>query len=183
MTTKAKVALEEKVIGTSKKQKPVNDADGDNTTAQLKKAKTHPAAGNASTGNLTAVNQGSVTSSIEPSKSPTLAPAVMSCRAIVHTEEEEATLSTNEVDLDSKESESGSQSSKSESESKEDTSEDQLKQMMKDWNSPVYASFDPTPRIVEINGCHCSTRIGVGLVSCQFHRYPTHIFLDTPFTF
>ncbi|KAG1741020.1 hypothetical protein EDB19DRAFT_1828397 [Suillus lakei] len=118
MTTKAKAALEEKVTDTSKKQKPVNDVDGDNMTAQLKKAKTHPAAGNAPTGNLTVVNQGSVTSSIEPSKSPT-PPAMMSCCAVVLTEEEEATLSANEVDSDSKESES-------ESESKEDISEDQL---------------------------------------------------------
>ncbi|KAG1719957.1 hypothetical protein EDB19DRAFT_1647534, partial [Suillus lakei] len=28
-----------------------------------------------------------------------------------------------------------------------------IEQMMKDWNSPVYAFFNPTPNIVEINGC------------------------------
>jgi hypothetical protein len=121
MTTKAKAALEEKGIGMSKKRKP--EADRDHTIAQLKKAKTHPAVGN--TSNLTAANQGSVTSSIEPSKSPS-PPAEMSRRAVVHTEEEEAALCTNEDDLGSKDSKSGSRSSNSESERKEETSEDQL---------------------------------------------------------
>lgn len=121
MTTKAKAALEEKAIGTSKKRKP--EVDRDHTIAQLKKAKTHPAAGN--TSNLTAANQGSVTLSIEPSKSPS-PPTVMSHWAIVLTVEEEAALCANKDDLGSKDSESGSQSSNSESESKEETSKDQL---------------------------------------------------------
>ncbi|KAG1823692.1 uncharacterized protein BJ212DRAFT_1296263 [Suillus subaureus] len=144
MTTKAKVALEEKVTGTSKKWKPVNDVDGDNMTAQLKKAKTHLAAGNAPTGNLTVVNQCSMTSSIEPSKSPT-PPAMMSHCAVVHTEEEEATLSANKIDLDSKDSE---------------------KQMMKDWNSPVYTFFNPTPKIVEING-YCAHEFKCQAKGCK----------------
>ncbi|KAG1872981.1 hypothetical protein DFJ58DRAFT_836802 [Suillus subalutaceus] len=35
-----------------------------------------------------------------------------------------------------------------------ETPEDELKRLMKEWTSPVYAFFNPTPRIVEINGRH-----------------------------
>jgi hypothetical protein len=101
MTTKAKAALEEKAIGTSKKRKP--DKTGLNTTTQLKKAKTHPAAGNTS-----------------PTSSLSLTAAD---KGPAHADEEEDTFNTDEVDSNL---ESGSQSSESKSESNEETAQDQL---------------------------------------------------------
>lgn len=124
MTSKARAALEEKATGTSKKRKP--DESGLNVMEQLKKAKTHPAAGNTPTSpSLTAASKGPVTSSMESSKSTTPT-AATSRRAVVRTEEEENSLYADEVESDAKDSESGSQSDKSELESQPVTAEDQL---------------------------------------------------------
>ncbi|KAG2748669.1 hypothetical protein P692DRAFT_20732967, partial [Suillus brevipes Sb2] len=43
------------------------------------------------------------------------------------------------------------------------------KHVMKDWNSPVYAFFDPTPQIVKIDGCQAHD------FKCQATRCKTKV--------
>ncbi|KAG2105398.1 hypothetical protein BD769DRAFT_1393272 [Suillus cothurnatus] len=98
MTTKAKVTLEDKATGALKKRKP--EETRLNTTAQLKKAKTYPIAGNTPTSgpSLTVGNNGQVTP-LTASSRLTTPTVTMSHHAIVRTEEEEDTLYASEVDI------------------------------------------------------------------------------------
>ncbi|KAG1842422.1 hypothetical protein F4604DRAFT_1938803 [Suillus subluteus] len=56
----------------------------------------------------------------------------------------------------------------------EETAEDELKQMMKDWNSPIYAFYGPTPTIVDVNG----RRAHVFKCSAKGCKVNVHRFLD-----
>ncbi|KAG2036112.1 hypothetical protein BDR03DRAFT_1012020 [Suillus americanus] len=71
--------------------------------------------------------------------------SVSSRHAVVCTKEEEMALYEDKI-------ETGSTISQADGEAKE-TTEAELACLMKDWNSPVYAFFDPTPQIVEMDGC------------------------------
>jgi hypothetical protein len=121
MTSKAKAAIEEKATGPSKKRKP----DGNNDkwmTSQLKKAKTHQAAGtDTPSSSLTAAS----TSSAVPIMSPTL-PVASSRRAVVRTEEEEDALYADDtIDIGSEGKPSTSEG-EGELEREDETAEDQL---------------------------------------------------------
>ncbi|KAG1895337.1 uncharacterized protein F5891DRAFT_960313 [Suillus fuscotomentosus] len=96
------------------------------------------------------------------SPSPTPPPVVSRC-TIVCTEEEEEALHEY-IDLDNNEPANGDEVDDADDDPEDELSEssnpyinirliDYTEQLMKEWNSPVYAFFDPTSHIVEIGDC------------------------------
>ncbi|KAG1740362.1 hypothetical protein EDB19DRAFT_1828564 [Suillus lakei] len=135
MTGKAKAALEEKTIRTSSKRK--NDGSGDSANTHLKKAKRNLLSGN------TPTNSAGSTDEDKPVDKNRPVTASPSRHAVVRTEEEENLLNEDGGEkMEASDAEDGA----------DETAEDELKRLMNDWNSPVYAFFDPTPQIIEIDG-------------------------------
>ncbi|KAG1854629.1 hypothetical protein F4604DRAFT_1932694 [Suillus subluteus] len=142
MTGKAKAALEEKTIRTSlKKCRP--EASGEIINNQPKKAKmnqpadtTPPAVSPPLTSPISVT---SVTSTPPPTDK--------SRHEVIHMEEEEEALYADSTDAGPRESDEESQSGE-----KEQNPQDELKRLMQEWVSLVYAFFHPTPNIVEIKG-------------------------------
>ena len=151
MTRKAIAALEEKTIRTLSKRRKT-DGSGDSMDTHLKKAKKTLLSGN------TPTNSPGSAGEDEP------ADKNMSQHPDVPTEEEESVLYEDDGDK----TETSSDVSQVDNQGDE-TAEDDLsmcnnldmnitlikyktERLMKDWNSPVYAFFDPTPQIIEIDG-------------------------------
>ncbi|KAG2346335.1 hypothetical protein BDR05DRAFT_997344 [Suillus weaverae] len=115
-------------------KKRKNHTSGDSTAAiKSKKAKATPPDGS-----------GDRPSSEDITPPPQLVPVPVVHRAIVWTEKEEAAL-YDDVD-DDNDAERRSSSPDVESVA------DELKWLMKEWTSPVYAFFNPMPRIIENDG-------------------------------
>lgn len=166
ITGKARAALEEKSLKMSSKKRK-NDGGGDSANTHLKKAKNNLQAGNTPTGSVGSADEDELVeknSSVTASRTVSMSPcpdSVSSRRALVRTEEEENAMNEDKT-------ETGSTVSQAEVEADE-TAEDELgmcrsldvnitlieyqtARLMKDWNSPVYAFFNPTPQITELDG-------------------------------
>lgn len=159
MTGKAKAALEEKTIRTSSKKRKT-DGSGDGANTHLKKAKKTLLPGNTPTNSA-----GSADEDEPVDKNRPVTASVPSRRAVVRTEEEENALYEDDGDK----TETSSTVSQAADDQADETAEDELsmcnnldmnitlieykiERLMKDWNSPVYAFFNPTPQIIEIDG-------------------------------
>lgn len=171
MTGKAKAALEEKTIRTSSKKRKTDSNSGDSGNTNPKKAKKTLLPGNTPTDGAGTTDEDEPVDKNRPviaSLTASLSPrpeSVLSRRAVVRTEEEENALYK---DKDNADTDNDNTVLSADNEADE-TAEDELskcnnldiniilikyktERVMKDWNSPVYAFFDPTPQIVEIDG-------------------------------
>ncbi|KAG2741721.1 hypothetical protein P692DRAFT_20822084 [Suillus brevipes Sb2] len=140
LTDKAKAALE----GSSKKQK--NDASSMTSTSEPKKAKPNQISGN---------SKDRDTEPLSPSLSAEDIPTkpTQSHKSVVRTEEEEAAIEISDTDQSSNNSVNNTNNNNKDEPSdtnKEESPEDELKRLMKDWISLVYAFFNPKPCIVTI---------------------------------
>ncbi|KAG2738500.1 hypothetical protein P692DRAFT_201873927 [Suillus brevipes Sb2] len=72
-------------------------------------------------------------------------------KATVQTEEEDEAAHADAIVIDSSASEKGD----NEVEDPAESSDAELKRLMKDWGSPIYAFFEPTPRIEYHDSRHC----------------------------
>ncbi|KAG1844640.1 hypothetical protein DFJ58DRAFT_852836 [Suillus subalutaceus] len=127
VSAKAQAALEE--TASKKRQADVN---GDSVRIQLKKVKSNPPTGSAA---RTASKKNIAVSRSSPASSQ---------QAVVHTEAEEEDSHSDNAKNDDVELVVTKNEDKS--------ATDELKRFMKDWISPVYAFFEPFPKIVEENG-------------------------------
>ncbi|KAG1720703.1 hypothetical protein EDB19DRAFT_1917787 [Suillus lakei] len=138
LTGKAKAALEDKA--SSKKHKP--DGSGDNVNLLLKKAKKNlPASG------MTLADKDRPGTALLLSPSPT-PPPVMSRCAVMCMEEENMLHEC--IDLDDDEPANSDSDAQLQVYDADESPQDELKWLMKEWNLPVYIFFDLTPQIVEI---------------------------------
>jgi hypothetical protein len=166
LTDKAKAALEDKLeaAGPSKKRK-ISDANlGISAVSNNpKKAKQTPRTG---TGPKDKPVSDSDLDEAALSPPGTAADPRKICRAVVRTEEEEAALYDEAIvindESEKSESEAGDQTSGPESAEDERSMfliyqitpliSNTTERLMKEWISPIYAFFDPTPHIVEVDG-------------------------------
>ncbi|KAG2335774.1 hypothetical protein BDR05DRAFT_953832 [Suillus weaverae] len=141
---KAKAALEERLEASGPSKKCRIDANGTSAVSNnLKKAKQNPPT-DISKDRLVAK------ASPPPSDVRTAAePHKIRC-VIVRTEEEEEALYDNAIVIDDTSKKSGDEAGSKAS--GPESAEDERTRLMKEWVSPVYASFDPTPRITEVGG-------------------------------
>ncbi|KAG2127194.1 uncharacterized protein EDB93DRAFT_1257150 [Suillus bovinus] len=144
LTDKAKAALEERLEASGPSKKRMIDANGASAVSnKSKKAKQNPPA-DISKDRLVAE------ASPPPSDVRTAAEPRKICCVIVRTEEEEEALYNNAIVIDDMSEKSGDEAG-SEASGPE-SAEDERTRLMKEWVSPVYAFFDPTPRITEVGG-------------------------------
>ncbi|KAG0691654.1 hypothetical protein DFH29DRAFT_883977 [Suillus ampliporus] len=147
LTDKAKAALE----GSSKKQK--NDASSMTSTSEPKKAKPNRISGSSKDRDTELLSPSPPAEDV-PTK-PT-----QSCKSVIRMEEEEAAMyedaieisDTNQSSNDGVDNADNDNKDELSDTDKEESPEDELKRLMKDWISPVYTFFNPKPRIVIIKG-------------------------------
>jgi len=171
LTNKAKAALEDKLeaAGLSKKQK-ISDANlGISAVSNnLKKAKQTPRTGTGPQDKPVTDLDLDETSLSPPGIAAIAADPRKICHPVVHTEEEEAALYDKAIvindESEKSESKAGDQTSGPESTEDEQSMfliykitpliSNTTERLMKEWISPIYAFFDPTPQIVEVDGLY-----------------------------
>ncbi|KAG1800171.1 uncharacterized protein BJ212DRAFT_1305309 [Suillus subaureus] len=144
LTDKAKVALK----GSSRKWK--NDVSSMTSTSEPKKAKPNQ---------ISRSSKDRDTKPLSPSPSAEDVPTkpTQSCKSVVQMEEEEAAIEISNTDQSSNDGVNNANNDNEDELSntdKDESPKDELKRLMKDWISPVYAFFNPKPHIVTIEGWH-----------------------------
>ncbi|KAG2158627.1 uncharacterized protein EDB93DRAFT_1100283 [Suillus bovinus] len=137
--SQAKAALEERLEASGPSKKCMIDANGTSAVSnKSKKAKQNPPAD-------ISKDRPVAEASPPPSDVRTAAePRKIRC-VIVRTEEEEEALYNNAIVIDDMSEKSGDEAGSKAS--GPESAEDERTRLMKEWVSPVYAFFDPTPRI------------------------------------
>ncbi|KIK80122.1 hypothetical protein PAXRUDRAFT_15955 [Paxillus rubicundulus Ve08.2h10] len=132
LTNKAKAALGDEAANASKKHK----VDHNHTEAETKKARVAPSTGDGKS------SSASVRTTSHASPARTAAH-----QARVTTKKEDS-LSDDNIEV--------LELAGTPDDASVETAEEQLKRLTKEWTSPIYAFFNPTPLIVEINdhGAH-----------------------------
>ncbi|KAG2030734.1 hypothetical protein BDR03DRAFT_1016837 [Suillus americanus] len=125
LTDKAKAAVDERLKITSKKRKNTGGSNGTIHT-QPKKAKSTQEHGTNSVEEASTEPHGRTIEQAPPKAHP--AP---SQRAVVHSEDEDEVLNNEAIVISDE----------------EETAKEELERLMKEWNSPIYVFFDPTPTI------------------------------------
>ncbi|KAG1742795.1 uncharacterized protein EDB91DRAFT_1081416 [Suillus paluster] len=155
LTDKAKAALEERLEATGPSKKRKIDAKGASVVSKnSKKAKQNPPTDISKDRPVigTSKDRPVAEASSPPPDVGTAVELRAIRRAIVRTEEEEKALYDNAIVIDEESEKSGCEAGNEASGPESAEDERTTERLMKEWVSPVYAFFDPTPRITEVGG-------------------------------